>query len=86
MRLHVELFRTFPSYLGLVFSNSAGPQRAGYRLQPEKGGHYKELQGNHFPHNWGDLRAQGCATIYPRGAPSIFFTGAPGTRRQRQKS
>ena len=80
MRLHVELFRTFPSDSGLVLSNSAGPQRA------EKGGHYKELQGNYFPHNWGDLRAQGCATIYRLGAPSIFFSGAPGTRRQRQRS
>lgn len=30
--------------------------------------------------------AQGCATVYTRGAPSIPLTGAPGTGRRRPKS
>ena len=31
-------------------------------------------------------KAQGCATLYPQGVPIISLTGAPGTRRQKQRS
>ena len=78
---HVGRLSAFLSDSGLVMSYSAGPQRAGSRLWQGKGGHYKgAIRGPFPPQLGGWLRVQGCATIYPRGAPSIFLTGVPGTR------
>ena len=82
VRPHVGPLSAFPSNSGLVLSYSAGPQRAGSRLWQGKGGRYKGATRGPLPPQFvgGSLRVQGCATIYPQGAPSIFLTGVPGTR------
>lgn len=61
------------------------PPKGRVQLWQGKGGHYKELiRGTISNKLGGALRVQGCATIYPRGAPSIF--SHRGSRNQEQRS